>query len=1250
MSNSDEEDIRSNVSNSRFGDNTRLLLGKVSNVTNNLTLKLSPEEDVGDPEKANKTFLESLGPINPIVDKLVFDGINTELPSDGFDWVLEQEQYKTWRADEGLPILWIQDETGAGHTPLTLRLLDRWAQSTQRSQPLVVAYCFCQGGARMNRTITDALQGLLTSIFQQDNRVLTHIRAKLSRWFQTPSEVDRNAHFIFQKLLVDTLQELVSRGRPVYLIIDGLSNLVANSTGQDANQVLRSLISQIPGLKWLITSRSRPPRLWTSTKSNRLINELVLSGTGVAKGLGLEHAVEIITKYGNGFRSIYKKLIPQERSSEYLSWFEYTSRGRAWLVRPTVVWYRSTETGRGPCDLSLKILQKVHEWHGEACCGAYFSFSFVRPSRQSSDRTGCPPSLNPTPALWCLFTQLVCEIFPDQNEIGLFLSSLPRTQQSSLRDVCVLVNDLTSSQWLEPDIPASRPGGNLKGWVPFEEWVGFLDDSYCQLMCSLLAGIISRSDNLHPTLVIDSMHLADLKSWIYCLKSLGRTVLGPAFSSRLFISGAYDSEKECELRDDASLQDAIDEHTEYQECLNQLYFDKIHYRRERVQEALQDTNQWIWKNPAYNRWKTTGGLLWISGKAGSGKSLLAKTIHRDFRENLWTRTVKGKAGVTLWVRLVLEQLLLRVASSTETGFSLLDLKEILINTPTEVKDLYGHILLDLGLSPGSPKLAVAKRMFKWIVGSISWEPLQLQDFLDAIAIPENNDQNCRGPDDPILSRRYQIGDNWNQLRKIIFQHCGPLVEILKSQTQTQNNEPVGANWCAEKVEPTWKLQLIHQTVKTFLEESSARNPIYIHRREAERAVLDGCYYYLKLVLPNYEAPYLPSQRQNRLGHLGVTPRENMMERRALHHMENSGSIAQMSTAVLKPPSLIIPQDAKALGEPTEEFWAAWLEYSARHPFTRYALRVLQNDKTTRPRNWLVDSIFSSEESGNVVSDAFPLWWAVASFIPAQTVGQEDYIRDFARCACARGDIVSLEIFFEFAKLLEGSHFWTGNSYTLRTRTKRHASSLLKGAIDPLLATAAMYPACCYPLADVLLEMYNDNEEMDKLSVTALIGEDALNDDPIAIALSTITYRAPRDHPEVNEPMMSQEQLYNRHCKKVTIPIRSVETPGHVIYVPVWKMHQATRLLLAFIRLLLAFIEEFTNASPDLPPKLDGVVSSDSLPTQVWDRVNEIDVSSTSSEPEPDSDEVERTRRRFGVFGLGRLFRELRRSFKERSSP
>ncbi|KAJ0119942.1 hypothetical protein J7T55_000792 [Diaporthe amygdali] len=71
--------------------------------------------------------------------------------------------------------------------------------------------------------------------------------------------------------------------------------------------------------------------------------------------------------------------------------------------------------------------------------------------------------------------------------------------------------------------------------------------------------------------------------------------------------------------------------TEYLECLASLQFDNMTVRQDRIASATVGTNQWIWNNPSYLFWKgRPSSVIWICGKPGSGKSVLAKTMQTQF--------------------------------------------------------------------------------------------------------------------------------------------------------------------------------------------------------------------------------------------------------------------------------------------------------------------------------------------------------------------------------------------------------------------------------------------------------------------------------------------------------------------------------------------------------------------------------------------------------------------------------------------
>ncbi|KAF2113267.1 hypothetical protein BDV96DRAFT_648235 [Lophiotrema nucula] len=111
----------------------------------------------------------------------------------------------------------------------------------------------------------------------------------------------------------------------------------------------------------------------------------------------------------------------------------------------------------------------------------------------------------------------------------------------------------------------------------------------------------------------------------------------------------------------------VDMDTEYQECLESLYFEGQYTRQNQIAAAHSDTNGWIWTHPSYMAWEQDeSSILWIEGKPGSGKSVLAKQIQTSLAKDQETYTCQWffstRGGHTLvahtsFMRSILYQLL-----------------------------------------------------------------------------------------------------------------------------------------------------------------------------------------------------------------------------------------------------------------------------------------------------------------------------------------------------------------------------------------------------------------------------------------------------------------------------------------------------------------------------------------------------------------------------------------------------------------
>ncbi|KAK6213198.1 hypothetical protein QIS74_09200 [Colletotrichum tabaci] len=163
-----------------------------------------------------------------------------------------------------------------------------------------------------------------------------------------------------------------------------------------------------------------------------------------------------------------------------------------------------------------------------------------------------------------------------------------------------------------------------------------------------MASILQRAyhNNKSAVLVLDSVQLiqpSDFQQLVDLLQEVGhglRVLICVSASPEDFAS---------EKEGWGSISDAwVDKSTEFKECLQSLRFNSMHQRQYQIVDALADTNQWLWVNEEYMKWRDDGGLLWISGKAGSGKSVLANTILQTLGQNLKKHLDPNPWSVCAW--------------------------------------------------------------------------------------------------------------------------------------------------------------------------------------------------------------------------------------------------------------------------------------------------------------------------------------------------------------------------------------------------------------------------------------------------------------------------------------------------------------------------------------------------------------------------------------------------------------------------
>lgn len=113
-----------------------------------------------------------------------------------------------------------------------------------------------------------------------------------------------------------------------------------------------------------------------------------------------------------------------------------------------------------------------------------------------------------------------------------------------------------------------------------------------------------------------------------CSKSMPILISGTsAIGIDKYIPGARIVDKNTEYTGTSTLFPISFEILTHLECLESLRFAAIHLRRDKVASADKGTNDWIFAHDAYKEFqREDSGVLWIEGKAGSGKSVLAKFL------------------------------------------------------------------------------------------------------------------------------------------------------------------------------------------------------------------------------------------------------------------------------------------------------------------------------------------------------------------------------------------------------------------------------------------------------------------------------------------------------------------------------------------------------------------------------------------------------------------------------------------------
>lgn len=182
-------------------------------------------------------------------------------------------------------------------------------------------------------------------------------------------------------------------------------------------------------------------------------------------------------------------------------------------------------------------------------------------------------------------------------------------------------------------------------------------------------------------------------------------------------------------------------------------------------------------------------------------------------------------GVVLWVTLVLKEL--QHVLKDGKGFTVMDLTRKAKSLPVDLRSYYIYILQSILDKSTLTSLSISRRILTWTIGASSVAPVHLNDIWEVMAIPDDQNDKESSHEEKFDERKVIIKKNWNRFNNILYEYCGPLVEIICPQeTMTLYLDEDGTP--TKNVAPNWTVQLLHQTTKEFLFDAEASSKLFIN--------------------------------------------------------------------------------------------------------------------------------------------------------------------------------------------------------------------------------------------------------------------------------------------------------------------------------------------------------------------------------------------------------------------------------------
>ncbi|KAI0844300.1 hypothetical protein F5Y00DRAFT_256113 [Daldinia vernicosa] len=167
-------------------------------------------------EEKDNECLRALYVSDPSDDKRRIKETKGGSHQESSNWILEHEDFQTWRDNDESNVLWIKGDPGKGKTMLLITIVEELEKlAYQNSSPsTMLSYFFCQGINSNLNNATDVLRGLVYRFGVQQSCLIPYLRKKYETSDQNIFKGD-NAFFVLSGVLEDMLRA-INRSR-VYI-------------------------------------------------------------------------------------------------------------------------------------------------------------------------------------------------------------------------------------------------------------------------------------------------------------------------------------------------------------------------------------------------------------------------------------------------------------------------------------------------------------------------------------------------------------------------------------------------------------------------------------------------------------------------------------------------------------------------------------------------------------------------------------------------------------------------------------------------------------------------------------------------------------------------------------------------------------------------------------------------------------------------------------------------------------------------